>query len=74
LQQITQVYFDVAGIRPESLFGGSLAEAAGLEVVEELLAEIDDEPPEPPADRSFVNVKHAGDLEEGLAVEEVRRE
>ena len=66
-----QVYFDVARIGAESFFRSSLAEAAGLEVVEELFAEIGDETLEPPADGGFVNVKDAGDLEQGLAIKEI---
>lgn len=74
LQQSTQVYFDISGIGTESFFSSSLAEAAGLEGVEKLLAEIGDQAFEPPADGGFMNVKDASDLEKCLAIEEVSGE
>jgi hypothetical protein len=69
-----QVYFDVAWIVAEGFFSGSFAETARLKVVKELLTEIGDEALEPPADRGFVNMEKARDLEKGLSIEKVRGE
>jgi hypothetical protein len=74
LQQSTQVYFDVAWIVAESFLSGSLAETSRLKVVKELLTEIGDEALKPSADRGFVNMEKARDMEKGLPIEEVRRE
>jgi hypothetical protein len=71
LQQRSQVYFDVAWIGAKSLFGGPLAEAARLQVVKKLFAEIGDEALKPPADSGFVNMKDTCDLGEGLAIKKV---
>ena len=40
LQQAAEVYFQVAGVGAQSFFGGPLAQASGLQVVEQLLAQI----------------------------------
>jgi hypothetical protein len=71
LQQTAQVYFNVARVGTESFFGGPLAQAAGLEIVKELLAQIGDEALEPTTDRSFVNVQNPSDLKKSLAIEKV---
>jgi hypothetical protein len=62
LQQAAQVYFDVAGIGAQSFFGGPLAEASGLEVVEQVLAKIGNQPFESPANRGLVNANGLADL------------
>ena len=73
LQQRAQVYFDsdVARVGAEHFFSGAPAEAAGLEVVQELLAQIGDQALEPAADGGFMHVEDAGNLEKGMAVKEV---
>jgi len=71
LQQRAQVYFKIARIGAESFFSGAPAEAAGLEVVQELFAQIGDQALEPAADGGFMHVEDAGNLEKRLAIEEV---
>jgi hypothetical protein len=74
LQQAAQVYFNVARIAAEGFFCGSLAETARLKIVEELFLKVGDEALQPPADRCFVNVENARNLQQGLAIEKVRGE
>ena len=74
MQQSTQVYFDVAWIVAEGFFSSSLAETARLKVVKELLPEIRYKTLEPSADRGFVNMEKARDMEQGLPIEEVSGE
>ena len=73
LQQRAQVYFDsdVARVGAEHFFSGALAEAAGLEVVQELFAQFGDQALEPAADGGFMHVEDAGNLEKGMAVKEI---
>ena len=71
MQQRSQVYFEVAGIGAEGFFGGPPAEAAGLEVAEELLVQVGGEALEAAADGGFVDLEEAGDLEQRLLVEEI---
>src|ERR1035441_1866175 len=71
LQQRAQVYFEVARIGAESFFSGAPAEAAGLEVVQEVFAQIGDQALEPAADGGFMHVEDAGNLEKGMAVKEI---
>ena len=40
MQQRSQVYFQVARISAEGLFRGALAKAIGLEVAQQLLAQV----------------------------------
>lgn len=74
LQERSKICFDVSGIGAESLFGSSFAQAPRLKIVKELLAEIGNETLEPPADRCFVNVENTRNLQERLAIKEVRSE
>jgi hypothetical protein len=74
LQQSTQVYFKIAGIDTKRFFSRPFAEAARLEIVKELLAQVGNEALELTADRSFVNPKNSRDLEKCLAIEKVRSE
>ena len=59
------------GSVPRASSGGALAEAAGLEVVEQLLSNVGDQTLQPAADGGFVNVEDAGDLQQRLAVEKI---
>ena len=74
LQQGAQVYFQVARIGAQGFLGGALAEAAGLEVAQELLAEIGGEALELAADSGLVDVQEARDLEQRLLVQEIGTE
>ena len=71
MQQRAQVYFEVARIGAESFFSGAPAEAAGMEVVQEVFAQIGDQALEPAADGGFMHVEDAGNLEKGMAVKEI---
>ncbi len=74
LQQTSKVYFNIARISAKRLFSGSFAEAAGLKIVQQLLSQIGDQPFQPAADSSFVNMKDARDLQQSLSIKKIRRE
>jgi hypothetical protein len=71
LQQSTQIDFQIARVIAQGFFGGPFAQSAGLKMMEQSLAQIGKQPLEPPADGSFVDMKDAGNLGEGLAIEEI---
>ena len=71
MQQSPQVYFDISRIAAKSFFRGSPAETARLKVLQELCAQIGDEPLESPADRGFMNMQDARDLKKGLAIQKI---
>jgi hypothetical protein len=74
LQQSTQIDLQIARVVAQCFFGGPLAQSAGLKMMEQSFAEIDEQPLEPPADGGFVDMEDAGDLGEGLPIEEIRGE
>jgi hypothetical protein len=74
LQQGAQVYFEVARIGAQRFLGRSLAEAAGLEIAQELLAEVGGKALEFATDGGFVDVEETRDLQQRLPVEEVGTE
>jgi hypothetical protein len=69
LQQLAEVYFNVARVGAQGFLGGRLAEAAGDQILKELLAETVGEPLEPTADGGFMNGQGLRDLEKCLAIE-----
>jgi hypothetical protein len=71
LQQSTQIDFEVARVVAQCLLGGSLAQSAGLKMMQQSFAEIAKQPLEPPADGGFVDLKDTGDLRQGLAIQEI---
>jgi hypothetical protein len=71
LQQSTQIDFQIARVVAQRFFGRPLAQSASLKMMQQPLAKISKEPPEPPADGGLVNMKYARELGEGLAIEEI---
>ena len=71
MQDCSQVEGQISGVGDEGFFGGSFAQAVGLELFEELFLEVGGEGFELAADGGFVDLEEAGDLLEGLLVEEV---
>jgi hypothetical protein len=74
LQQLAEVYFNIARVGAQGFLGGRLAEARGDQILKELLAETVGEPLEPTADGGFMNGQGLCDLAKCLAVEIVGRE
>jgi len=74
LQQLAQVYFNVARVGAQGFFRGSLAQAAGSQVGEQLFAHTGQQPLQPSADCGLMDREDAGDLKQGLAVEVVSGE
>ena len=71
MQQSTQIDFQIARVVAQRFFGGPFAQSAGLKMMEQSLAQIRKQPLEPPANGGFVDMEDAGDLGEGLAIEEI---
>ena len=71
MQQSTQIDFQIAGVVAQRFFGRPLAQSAGLKMMEQPLAEISKQPPEPPADGGFMHMKYAGELGEGLPIKKI---
>ncbi len=50
MQQSAQIDFQVARVVAQRFFGRPLAQSSGLKLMEQPLAQIREQPPEPPAD------------------------
>ena len=69
MQQLPQVYFNVARVGAQGLLGGGWAETRGDQILKELLVEAIGKPPEAAADGGFMNAQGLRDLKKGLAIE-----